>query len=196
MASALGSPLDAVMRIEGDEGKLIKEVDDTKTSPDPEYLWTVPSEGTYSISVGDRFRRFGDGFRFLVVAEEAVPDFKATVAQTEFAVKKGETAEVAVTVTRLHGHTVRLKGKVVGLPEGVSAEFPDVPEKDGEVKVKLVAKKDAKPFNGSVRVELIEEVEGDAKPKSKAALFAFKKDAPYGAYLIEETGDLWLTVPE
>ena len=107
----------------------------------------------------------------------------------------GETNEVKVTVNRLRGFTNELTARIEGLPEGVSAEPVKVPEKGGEVVMKLVAAENAGAASGPVRI-----LAGDGS-KEKAAAYEFttrtvNNGVPggYTALVIEKTEQPWLTV--
>lgn len=186
---AIGSPIDGILVIEDPEGKALATVDDTDGSPDPSTVWTPPTDGQFAIVVGDRFHRGGDEFRFRLTVENPEPVVTASVAASEFILDAGGTAEIKLTVQRLHGHAAPLAVQVDGLPEGVSMEAPEVPENGGEITVKLAAASEAPPASTPMTVVLADESGATA-----AAAFRFPKDDDRGPFVVEEFADLWLTV--
>jgi hypothetical protein len=49
----VGSPLDAWLRIEDANGKELAHNDDAAGSRDPHLTWTTPSDGTFTVAIGD-----------------------------------------------------------------------------------------------------------------------------------------------
>lgn len=190
-AAETGSPLDAVLRIEDAEGKLAKEVDDTKTSSDPEYLWPVAADGTYALVISDRFGRSGDEMRFVLSVAEQRPEFSATVAKTEFELEAGGSLEIPITVNLAAGYSGKLFVRAVGLPSGAKAEEVVVPEKGGTVKLKVTSSKDVSPSSKPFNIEVFEKSDDG---EMKTAKFSFPVTPPGGAFLVSDVEDLWLTV--
>jgi hypothetical protein len=108
--------------------------------------------------------------------------------------ERGKPLEIKATVTRLRGHKEKLVASVTGLPAGITLTAPEVPEKGGEVVLKLEAKADAAGFSGPLRVVFKEEKAEGAKLE-KAAVFSFKDDNYRGAYAIDEIESVWLALP-
>jgi hypothetical protein len=74
------------------------------------------------------------------------------VADNELRIEPGKTNEIKVTITRLHDWNSKLSVSAKGLPAGLKAEQVEVPDKEGQVVLKLVASPDAKPFSGPIQV--------------------------------------------
>lgn len=189
----LGYAIDPVLRLLKPDGSEIRREDDSNKETDPEYLWTVAADGAHAVEVLDRFGRAGEGMRYRLSAAAPVPDFIATVDKDAYLIDRGKNVSLKVTVTRRQGHSAKLKVAAEGLPSGVSQGEPvKVPEKGGEVTLKLEAKGDAPAFSGPVRVTVAETGEKGAKTH---AVFSFKNDNWRGPYALDEIDSIWLTVP-
>lgn len=81
---------------------------------------------------------------------------------------------------------------VKGLPDGVVAHIPPVPDKGTEVKVELVASPEA--LAASVPIEFILSAPEVRPPASRAASFSLRGVEPRGDRLINEGRIAWLTV--
>lgn len=195
-AYSLGFPTDPVLAIYNAEGKSIREVDDVKPDRDAEYLWKVSADGEYKIEVRDRLGRHGENFRYQLSAEKPVPDFSAVAEKSNYLVKAGEEVSIKVTITRVQDHKVPLSVRVDPLPKGLILTPPDsIPDKSGDITLKLKASNPATPFSGPIRIILSEKPEGEAKGKEKPASFTFQGTDARGPYLIDETEEVWLTIP-
>ena len=195
---ALGYPIDPVLRILKADDSEIRKEDDTNKSADPEYLWTVAEDGEYSIRVSDRFSRAGDTMSYRLSVTPPVADFTVTLDKSLYLMERGKPLEIKATVTRFHGHKDDLVFTMPGLPAGFTLTGPEtIPEKGGEVILKLEAKADAPPVGLALRILAKEKkAEGDpGKPVEKAAVFSFKDDNYRGPYVLDEIEEIWLTLP-
>lgn len=192
---SLGFPIDPVMRLLKPDGAEIRREDDTNKETDPEYLWSVADDGTYTVEVLDRFGRAGDGMRYRLSASAPEPGFSATVDKEGLVLERGKSVDLKVTVTRRHGHTAALDASIEGLPAGIGLAGPaKVAEKGGEVVLKLEAKADAGAFSGPFRVVLTDPTAKGASAK-QVATFSFKNDNWRGPYALDGITELWLTLP-
>jgi hypothetical protein len=86
---------------------------------------------------------------------------------------------------------------VKGLPEVAAAEPVEVPEKGGDVTLKLIAAADAKPFSGTVQI-VATETESGMEHNAVAELISSTTDngVPQGfkKLVFESTDQLWFTV--
>ena len=187
-----GFPTDPVLVLEKADGSTIREVDDTKTDRDAEYLYTIPADGDYAVKVADRFGRGGKDLRYQLEINESKPDFVARPEKSAFSGKPGETVGVKLAITRTAGHVAPISVAVDGLPKGVKIEPLVIAEKvaAGELKVTIAA--DAEPFSGPISIKLTEKV--DANPKTHLASFTFQDANARGPYLIDEIDSIWLSV--
>ncbi len=184
--------LDAVLKVVRPDERDYRIVDDLRTNRDPELLLTAPLDGDYSVQIQDRFLRGGPEFRYHLVLAEPEPDFAGTADKSALMLKTGETAEVKIKLERKNGHKAPLGLEIPDLPAGVSLKKPEIPEKSGEITAILAATKDAAPANVPLRLSL-RETEGES-PKNRDVVFSFQTTGSRGAYLVNQTPILWLTV--
>ena len=132
-AYELGSALDAVLRVEGNNAAVIANADDTTIPlppknnmpqslilPDPTLEMTVPG-GTNEITVviRDLERRGGVGFPYRIVAEPLTPDFELQVNEPQVSVPRGGTSAVGVTIKR-KGYSGPINVTVADPPAGLT----------------------------------------------------------------------------
>lgn len=189
IARAIGSPVNPVLRIKDDSGKLLKEFDDiSRNDPDVNAVWRAPADATYTCEVADRFE-FG-GLRDIVLLEldEELPDYQLSVKEDHFTVPKGKSVEIEVTVTRAASYAGEISISAEELPEGVTAEAVVSPAKGDAskaVKLKLSASEEAQG-QGPIRIVGRATEEGGETRERTA-------EAPAVGGLPAAT-DLWLTV--
>ena len=195
-SASLGFPLDAWLKIEDAKGKELAKKDD-RVRADPSLEWTPPEDGTFFAAVGNVLHRGGCDYLYRLGISRAVPGLKAVAANNAISIEPGKTNDIKITITRLNGFQSKLTLSVKGLPEGLAAEPIDVPEKSGEVVLKLVASAEAKPFSGAIQIALTE-AESGMEHRVVFELISSTVDngVPQGfrKLVIESTGELWLTV--
>lgn len=196
-AATLGFPTDPVLRILKPDGSELRLVDDTGSERDPEYLWKVAADGTYRIEISDRFGRGGPSFRYRIRLADPVPDFAATVEKSEYVLEPSQTLEIKVNIARLHGHEQDLQFEIPGLPEKVKFTPPEkVPEKGGDITLKLEAEKDAPAFQSPLTIQVkAERTDGGEPGEPMRAVHSFQDDNYRGPYVIMELPEIWLTIP-
>ena len=186
-----GSPLDAWLAIEGADGKELARNDDVGNSPDPQLMWTAPSDGTFTVAIGDVTHRGGAGFVYRLAIGEAVPSFEATTAAHSLAIAPGKTAELKVAIKRTHGFAAKLQLAAQNLPAGVSAEAVEISEKATEATLKLVADPAATPANQPFAIS-VQEAGGELRRPVRCS--ARGADENYTEAVIDWTDQLWITV--
>lgn len=155
-AATLGSWMDPVFTLYDAKGKTIKQVDDvSKTDHDAAFDWLVPEDGQYDIEVANQNERVGEEAVYILDVQPEVPWLELTVEGGVYAIKPGEKTEVTVNATRLRGFKHPMLVSLEGLPEGVTIEPVEVPEKGGAVKLTLKAAESAVPFSGPVSLKAI-----------------------------------------
>jgi hypothetical protein len=184
----IGSMLDSVLRILSPEGKELAKADDVSAlRPESKLEWTAPNDGDFKIEVRSRFP--GEGAPDQIYRLEVTPltpSLLVTVSQDLFEVPRGGELELKVATNRQHGYTEAGKLSAVGLPPGVTSAPVEIPEKGGEVTLKLAATKEAASAKGPFRI-----VSGDGT----IAKFALKGSyAEPGDLFVNEVQDFWLTV--
>jgi hypothetical protein len=195
-AASLGFPLDAWLKIEDAKGKELAK-DDDSSNADPVLEWTSPDDGVFVAAVGSVLHRGGQDYLYRLSIRPALPDVKAVVAENAFAIEPGKTNDLKVTVKRLQGFKSKLTVSAKSLPEGLDVESLEVPEKDGDVTLKLIASSDAKPFSAPIQL-VVTEPESGIEHRVVAELISsgLNNGVPQGfsSLAIESTDQLWLTV--
>ena len=189
----LGSQLDAWVRVEDATGKQLAFADDATTAVhDPVLNWTAPADGRYVVAIGDLFRKGAPEFRYRLSLTPPRADFRVTADATSYGVGRGLTNTIKLTVTLADGGFTNLVASVAGLPEGVTVQPVDVPEKGGEVKLILAAGEMAKL--GGVPIQALVTVRDSAPARARAATFNLKTGPIPGDLLLNQIDQLWLTV--
>jgi hypothetical protein len=159
--------------------------------------WTAPADGLYTVIIGNLLHRGGADHVYRIDITNPQPSFTAKATTHTFSITPGKTNEVKATVRFANGFDHRLKLAAKSLPTGVTAEAVDVSEKGGDVTLKLVASKEAPPYNGLIKL-----VVTDTKTSKEMSLPAdlisggIDNGVPQGfpTLVMEQTESLWLTV--
>jgi len=152
LARELGSDLDATVAILDSQGKQLSQQDDVGSQRDPDLKWKAPSNGEYFIEVKDFHQAGGSGFRFVLLVNQILPDFKLSIPNDLVQATIGKEAEIQVKLER----ESEFKGDIVvaieGVPEGFDCpEVKSIHGSDTEKKVTLRFKGKV-PFQGPVRI--------------------------------------------
>lgn len=190
-AVGLRSPMAARLRVEDTNGVSLAEQQGGDLN-DPRLGWNAPADGTFVLAVSDMYGQGGPEWLYRVKTAPAPPHFTATVPTHAFFLENGKTNEVKVTFARNDGFKEKLTLAVKGLPDGVTARIPPVPDKGNEVKVELVAAADARAANAPI--EFILSAPEMRPPMSRAATFSLRGTEPRGDRLINDGHVAWLTV--
>ncbi len=152
-AQALGSPLDAVLRLTNAAGKTLAEVDDPgsrrSSERDPELAFTVPQDGAFLVELRDLHGSGSFRHVYRIRATVAEPDFALTLAADQFVLTPGKLLEVPVTLTLRNGFVGTVEVTAEGLPAGVTATSVKATS-GGAVKLQLDA--GSGPAAGAFRV--------------------------------------------
>ncbi len=192
-AKRLGIPLDALLKIEGPDGKLITSSDDeSEQRPDPQAVWTAAADGVHIIVVEDLFHRGGDDKSYVLAVNPPVSEAEVSLPDAKpLLIEAGKTVSVKATVKPVKGSKEAYVLRLSNLPAGVFADAVEVPEKGGEVELKLQAATNAPPANQPLRIELWTKA---APFTSKPASGALRGENKRGTSLLDETSEVWLTV--
>ena len=192
-AAAMDFPVDAVVEIHDAEGKELTRKDDTHQDADPAFDWKVPEDGDYTLTVRDLFGRGGSDHVYRIVVTEARPDFEATLEAHTFAVERGQETDVKIEANRLAGYDGKLKIRAEGLPDGVACEEVEVPDKGGEVTLKLKAADEAAPAHAQVRFRIYDP--DSEKEDGRWVRIPVKgQHADEGDLMMNRLPSAWLTV--
>jgi hypothetical protein len=122
VARRAGSEADPELKVLDPKGKLLVEADDTRgLGKDSRLNWTAPADGVFVLQVSDLHARGGEGFGYVLLAEEAKPDFVVTCDPDKFNFGAGARTSVFVKVERRNGFAGPVSFTWQGLPIGVSA---------------------------------------------------------------------------
>jgi hypothetical protein len=195
-AASLGFPLDARLGVEDAKGKELAKKDD-RVNADPRLEWTAPEDGTFFAAVGNVLHRGGPDYLYRLSVSRAKPTFQAVAPSNAITIEPGKTNDFKITVTRLHGFQAKLTVSAQGLPEGLTAERTEVPEKGGEATLKFAAAPEAKPFSGPIQI-VATEPDSDLAHPVVFELISSTVDngVPQGfkRLAVESTDQFWLTV--
>lgn len=192
-SKALGMPLDASLRIEASDGKVLASNDDQGDIPDPMAALTAPADGTYQAVVTDLFNKGGAMHGYLIEIGAEQPNLEVTLtSDTTLTLDAGKTIELAAKVKRLGGLTGALVASVNGLPAGVLAESVVLDEKKNEAKLTLTAAATAPASRGPIQLSVFAK---EAKPTlHRSAMFELRGEAKRGTSLFDSSDQIWLTV--
>ncbi|GEP42566.1 PPC domain-containing protein [Brevifollis gellanilyticus] len=192
-AKRLGIAFDALLKIEGPDGKLITSSDDeSEQRPDPQAVWTAAADGVHVIAVEDLFHRGGDDKSYVLAVTTPVSEVDVSLPDAKpLLIEAGKTVSVKAIVKPAKGSKDAYILRVSNLPAGVSADAVEVPEKGGEVELKLQAATNAPPANQPLRIELWTKA---APFTSKPAKGALRGESQRGTSLLDESDEVWLTV--
>jgi hypothetical protein len=195
-SASLGFPLDPWLRVEDLKGKELAKNDDSGGS-DPRVEWTAPEDGTFVAAVGNVLHRGGTDYLYRLGIRQAVPTVKVTSTESAFVLAPGKTNELKVSVKRLHGFKATLTFVGKNLPDGVTVEPQEVPEKGGDVGLKLVAAPDSRPFSGPIQIVASEDDSGlEHRAVVDLTSSTVNNGVPGGfpRLVIGSTDRIWLTI--
>jgi len=155
-ARSMYSPLDPVLKLTAEDGKVLKEADDvSRADLDSAAQVNVPADGIYTVSVTDRFDSGGARFVYVLTCTETTLSFKATLKSNTFVLTADKPLEIPVTIARDKGFAEKIAVAIEGLPEGVTCETMHS-EKDGdsakEVTLKIIGSEAAAAFSDPIRI--------------------------------------------
>ncbi|MEK7675159.1 MAG: group II intron maturase-specific domain-containing protein, partial [Verrucomicrobiota bacterium] len=191
-SGTLSSPLEALLSVRDQYGNVLAQTE-SNGAQDAELTWTAAAEGSYTFTITDQARKGGIEYVYHLDMGNLLPDFQVTASNHAFRLKPGTTNEMIVTVLRPDGYESSMSLVLEGLPASVDANADPVPAKGGDVKVRLMARPEAKPANQPFRVLAI--VTDPAAPQVRLATAILK--GQYAAptdLLTNQTDQLWLTV--
>jgi hypothetical protein len=169
-AGRLGSPLDGVLLIADDKGKLLAQGERSEQHIDPQVVFKVLADGIYTVQIRDRFAsRGGPAYAYRLRISPAQPDFRLTVATDGLTVLRKGKAKLRVLVERQNGFQETVSLRIDGLPNGVAVKGVDIPKNKNFVDVSLEAGETVKVQTAYLEIWGAAEVEGK-KLTRKAAL--------------------------
>lgn len=192
-----GSALDAWLKVEAKDGKQLARDNDSGGSRDPKLTWTAPADGPYVIALGDITHHGGPDYGYRLSVSEAAPTVTGAMATDVIMLKAEKPAELKVTVKRANAFKAKLVLVAKGLPEGVTAPEVDIPDKDGDVTLKLIAAPSAPAANQPIEL-VLREKEGGREHAVDFPLIKSTEDngvpQGYSELVINAVNRPWLTV--
>ena len=196
-AESIGSPLDAWLRLDDQDGKELSRNDDHNGSRDPYLGWQAATNTDYTIVAGSLTRQAGDDHRFNLLLHRVEPDFTVTAAASSIILRPGTTNQLKVTFARLRGFTNAVQLATRDLPAGVACEPVSAPTKDGEINLQFIAQTNAVPFQGPFQLNARDQVSGRDHPVPFLLTGSSSDNGVPGGYrvlLADRTPFLWLTI--
>jgi hypothetical protein len=186
----LGFPLDAVLRLTDDSGKLLIQGGTAAgrrvQTLDPTLAYTVGKDGTYRLEVSDLYGDGGMRHVYRLTAVRAEPAFALTLAIDHFEMAAGKPLNIPVTIDRRNGYDREIELSVEGLPEGVTvAPAKSMPTGATAKSVTLRLTAEAGPF--SVPIQIVGKVPGHGRNRIATVVIPGFKTS---------TTNVWLTVPK
>lgn len=196
-AAALGSPLDAWLKIEDNDGKEITRNDDAGNSRDPRLEWKAAADGEYYLVLGSTTHEGSQSMRYRLTVNPAPPDYRANAAASSVVLTPGATNDLKFTLKRVRGFTNELSYGLKGLPETVSLLSTNRLVKDGENTLQLFAPTNAVAFNGPI--ELVIHDKGTSSERAVPFELVSRSEnngvpGGYSKLLVESLDQLWLTI--
>lgn len=193
-ASRLGSPLDSVLTVLDGSGKQLAQNDDLGgDQTDSRLNFKAPAEGTYVLSVRDRFSTRG-GVRFgyrLHAAPPSGPDFQLKLATDAVTVVRAvaglseeqkknrpqpKPAQLRIDAERIGGFVGEIELSVEGLPPGVSVKGNKIAEKQPKTELNFVAAPETKI--GPAPVKILGTAKINGKTVERVAKLPGPRDQP------------------
>jgi len=191
-AKSLGSPLDATLQILAPDGKSVTLIDDIGVEFDPSAQWTADADGIYQIAVSDTLRQGSGGHNYLLEISSPAPRCEITLPDAKaLSLAPGKSISIKAAVKRLHGLNTHLVLRAANVPPGVHADEVAVPEKDGEVELKLVAAANAATSQQPIQIAVWTKSDPATYYTATAPL---RGETLRGTSLLDTTSDIWLTV--
>jgi len=195
-ASALGSPLDAWVRIQDDAGKELAMNEDASMG-DPSLIWKAPADGTNTVVVGSSLAKSGSEYRYRLEIHPLTPSIRAVAANSMVLVEAGMTNEFKVSLQRIGGLEGPIRIEAGPLPEGVTVETVDAAADAKEATLRFVATTNAPASQQSLRLSVRPGTNGiPTGVVYEMATTGENNGVPQGFHQlrINQTDWLWLTV--
>lgn len=195
-AAALGSPLDASLRILDPAGKELAHNDDSILG-DPALTWKAPTDGTFVAVVGSVLSQTGADHRYRLLLEPVGPGIRAVAAAPSLTVEPGKTNEFRISVRRVGGLEGPLRLEVQDPPEGVTVGAVDIAADAKEATLVWMTATNAPPAQQPLRILVRQGTNGPVSSVlHELATTGENNGVPQGFHrlLLNETDWLWLTV--
>lgn len=160
-ADAIDSPLDPVLRILDEAGKVLNESRTPKSNSDPpEIALTASADGKYRVEIRDLYKHGGERYVYRLRIAKPEADFSLSMAADQFTLNAGESLEIPVTIVLVNGFTQPIELRAVDLPDGVTCDSVKVEANAKAPKLKLTAKTSV---SGAIRIVGVAGIERTAR---------------------------------
>jgi len=145
-ARRLDSPLDSLLKLTDEAGRVIAFNDDhsdpgsgLNTHHADSYLMArLPEDGTYYIHLSDTTHSGGEAYAYRLRVSKPRPDFELRTEPSRIALKSKSSASVTVYAIRKDGYDGPIKLRLKDAPEGFSAKEVYIPK--GKEKTRIALK--------------------------------------------------------
>jgi len=129
-ASALGSPLDAVVAVHDLSGKQIAQGGSTVENPhDPTFNVKVPEDGHFKLVVSHLDpKQAGPEYAYRITVRQVQPDFQLQLPSDAITLFREAESKFKVTAKRQAGLDSEIVLEIKGLPEGVTVKNTKIPK--------------------------------------------------------------------
>ncbi len=166
-ARRLGSPLDALLRITDETGKVLAVNDDWEDKStglvthhaDSRVSFTPPKDGTYRAVLADAQSHGGPEYAYRLHIGPPKPDFALRIAPSSVTISAGRSAPVCVYALRQDGFEGEIDLALVGAPFGLTLSGGRIPAGCDKVRMTVNASRElqgsqiALQFAGSAQVD-------------------------------------------
>jgi hypothetical protein len=122
MARRLNSPLDSILKITDEKGKILALNDDREDESaginthhaDSSLTYTLPKDGIYYIHITDTQNRGGEDYGYRLRVSEPMPDFDLRLVPSMVSIKSNSTATLKIFALRHDGFTNAISFRVKG----------------------------------------------------------------------------------
>lgn len=151
------STIDPVVTITDMDGKTLTENDDFSrgrmSSQDSQIAsWKVPKDGQYLVAIRDLHLRGNDGGVYSLSISPVVPGFWLEADTDKTLLTPGTSGAIYVRAYRYGGFEGPIDLHIDGLPDGVEAEYGQIPAKADDGCMILSTNENAQPLAHNVRI--------------------------------------------
>ncbi|MCX6902306.1 MAG: hypothetical protein NTW03_02260 [Verrucomicrobia bacterium] len=128
-ARRLDSPLDSVIKLTDETGRVLAYNDDCEDlgagvnthHADSYFMAKLPADGAYYVHIGDTARKGGEEYGYRLRISAPQPDFELRVVPSSISLRPNSTATVTVYAARKDGYTGPIKLTLKDPPAGFTA---------------------------------------------------------------------------
>ena len=189
---------DAWLELKAITGKLLKRNDDSKSDRDPSITWKANEDGSHILAIGNLLNNGSPNYYYHLSAMPALPHYKAQLEVDQLILKPGSTNEVAIKLTRQHGHNEPLEFRFRNLPISIQQLGGEVKASESKVSMQLLVSHDAPSYIGNVQMFGTETKSQRRSIVPVTFLGTSVNNGVPGGFkdlVINESDSIWLTIP-